>query len=118
MENRSRPQPSSTSNGRLNGNTEITDFTYAMRRHSMLTWKHKLGKKPWEPTIENQAQLGLVCEHTLRENGHSNGQESPLSFLALSMSHRIIFYDSLMCLVVNEERWWLYKVPSSHFVMC
>ena len=44
--------------------------------------------------VENQAQLGLVCEHTLRVNGHSNGQESPISFLALTMSHRIIFYDT------------------------
>ena len=44
--------------------------------------------------VENQAQLGLVCENTLRVSGHSNGQESPLSFVALTMSHRIIFYDT------------------------
>ena len=49
-ENHSRPQPSSISNGRLNGNIEITDFIYSMRRHWMLTWKPKLAKKPWEPT--------------------------------------------------------------------
>ena len=29
--------------------------------------------------VENQAQLGLVCELTFRVNRHSNGQESPLS---------------------------------------
>ena len=28
--------------------------------------------------VESQAQLGLVCELTLRVNRHSNGQESPL----------------------------------------
>ena len=28
--------------------------------------------------VENHAQLGLVCELTLRVNRHSNGQESPL----------------------------------------
>ena len=44
--------------------------------------------------VESQAQLGLLCEHTLRVNGHSNGQESPLSFVALTMSHRIILYDT------------------------
>ena len=44
--------------------------------------------------VENQAQLGLVCENTLRVSGYSNGQESPLSFVALTMSHRIIFYDT------------------------
>ena len=44
--------------------------------------------------VENQAQLGLVCEHTLRVNRDSNGQESPLCLVALSMSHRVIFYDT------------------------
>ena len=42
----------------------------------------------------NQAQLSLVYEDTLRVYGHSNGQKSPLSFVALTMSHRIIFYDN------------------------
>ena len=28
--------------------------------------------------VENQVQRALVCELTLRVNGHSNGQESPL----------------------------------------
>ena len=44
--------------------------------------------------VENQAQLGLVCEHSLRVNRHCNGQESPLCFVELSMSHGIIFYDT------------------------
>ena len=44
--------------------------------------------------IENQAQPSLVCKHTLRVYEHSNGQKSPLSCVALTMSHRIIFYDT------------------------
>ena len=50
-ENRARPQPSITSNGRFkNGNTELIDFTYTMRRHWMLTWKTQTREKPREPT--------------------------------------------------------------------
>ena len=29
-------------------------------------------------SVENQVQLGLMCEQTLRVNRHSNGQELPL----------------------------------------
>ena len=29
-------------------------------------------------SVENQAQRGLMCEHTLRVNRHSNSQEPPL----------------------------------------
>ena len=50
-ENRARPQPSLTSNGRYkNGNIKLIDFTYTMRRHWMLTWKTQTREKPREPT--------------------------------------------------------------------
>ena len=49
-ENRTRPQPSITSNGRFkNGNTELIYFTYTMRWHWMLTWKTQTREKPREP---------------------------------------------------------------------
>ena len=37
--------------------------------------------------VENQAQVSLVCEHTLRVYEHSNGQKLPLPFVALTMTH-------------------------------
>ena len=45
-------------------------------------------------SVENQAQPSLVCEHTLKVYEHSNGQKLSLPFVALTMSHRIIFYDT------------------------
>ena len=44
--------------------------------------------------VENQGQPSLACEYTLRVYEHSNDQKSPLPFVALTMSHRIIFYDT------------------------
>ena len=74
-------------------------------------------------------KCGLVSELTLRVNIHSNGQESPLShhyvfyhlvwvIESYSMTHNLwaSSFPMLMCLVLNEERGWLYKAPSSHLV--
>ena len=74
-------------------------------------------------------KCGLVCELTLRVNRHSNGQESPLChhyvfyhivwvIESYSMIHNLwaSSFPMLMCFVVNEERGWLYKAPSSHLV--
>ena len=57
-ENRARPQPSLTSNGRFkNENTKLIDFTYTMRRHWMLTWKTKTREKPQEPTDSEMSTM-------------------------------------------------------------